>query len=85
MEKQYRVVIIGFSHMHINDVAAHFYENPRTDLVAGADTIPLVPELKEGTFTRKWNLEFCRTNFKIPKKFMRITGKCWTRKNRISR
>ena len=67
MEKQYRVVIIGFSHMHINDVAAHFYENPRTDLVAGADTIPLVPELKEGTFTRKWNLEFCRTNFKIPK------------------
>ena len=48
MEKQYRVVIIGFSHMHINDVAAHFYENPRTDLVAGADTIPLVPELKEG-------------------------------------
>ena len=56
MEKQYRVVIIGSSHMHINDVAAHFYENPRTDLVAGADTIPLVPELKEGTFTRKWNL-----------------------------
>ena len=36
--------------MHINDVAAHFYENPRTDLAAGADTVPLVPELKEGTF-----------------------------------
>ena len=28
MEKQYRVVIIGFSHMHINDVAAHFMKIP---------------------------------------------------------
>ena len=59
MEKQYRVVIIGFSHMHINDVAAHFYENPRI-----------------------WN--FAAQILKS-QKFMRITGKCWTRKNRISR
>ena len=58
MEKQYRVVIIGFSHMHINDVAAHFYENPRTDLVAGAGTGAerrnLYPEMESGILPHKF-------------------------------
>ena len=65
--KKYRVVIIGFGHMHINDVASHFYENPRTEIVACADTVPAVPELRKAPYTREWNREFCVTNFNIPK------------------
>ena len=67
--KQYRVVIIGFAHMHINDVASHFYENPRTDLVACADTVPAMPELRVAPYTRAWNKRFCMENFKIPREY----------------
>lgn len=67
MNKTYKVVIIGFGHMHINDVGAHFKENLRTDIVACADTKPLVEELKAGSYTRKWNLEFAKKNFGIKK------------------
>jgi len=65
--KTYRVAIIGFAHMHINDVASHFFENPRTDLVACADTTPAMPELRAAPYTRAWNREFCVRNFKIPR------------------
>ena len=62
---RYKVAIIGFGHVHINDVAAHFANHPRIDLRCCADTKPLVPELKEGPYTRKWNLEFAKKNFQI--------------------
>ena len=64
--KIYRVVIVGFAHMHINDVAKHFYENPATKLVACADTVPNVPELRTAPYTRSWNIKFCMENYKIP-------------------
>lgn len=64
---QYTVVIIGFAHMHINDVAACFYENPRICLAACADTVPVVPELNEGPYTRGWNLRFAQEHFGIRK------------------
>ncbi len=65
MKKSYKVVIIGFAHMHINDVAASFCKHPNMALVACADTVPARPELKNGPYTRRWNLEFCRKNFGI--------------------
>jgi len=65
MKSCYKVVIVGFAHMHINDVAASFFANPGTKIVACADTIPARPELKNGPYTRKWNLNFCKENFHI--------------------
>lgn len=65
MERKYKVVIIGFAHMHINDVAAGFYANPRIDLVACADTHPLVEEISFGPYTRTWNLNFAKEHFGI--------------------
>lgn len=67
--KTYNVVIIGFAHMHINDVAQHFYEHPATNLVACADTIPAVPELRTAPYTRTWNKSFCMENYKIPRSY----------------
>jgi len=65
MDKIYKVVIIGFAHMHINDVAAGFYENKRISLVACADTHPLVEEISFGPYTRTWNLNFAKEHFGI--------------------
>ena len=62
---KYRVVIVGFGHVHINDVAAHFAENERIDLCACADITPIVEELKFAPYTRKWNLDFCSKKFNL--------------------
>ena len=67
MEKQYKVVIIGFAHMHINDVGAHYRDHPRVDLCACADTTPVMPELREAPYTRGWNIKFAEKNFGINK------------------
>ena len=65
---QYKVVIVGFAHVHINDVAKHFYEHPRIDLAAAADVPPRVPELKPGAiYTREWNIDYCCKNYNMKK------------------
>ena len=64
-QNRYKVVITGFAHVHINDVAAHFYDHPRIHLSACADTVPLVTELKSGPYTRAWNLAFCSGRFQL--------------------
>jgi predicted dehydrogenase len=69
MDKKYKVCIIGFGHMHVNDVAAYFSENPRTDVVAVADTVPDIPELRIAPYTRGWNMDFCQKKFHIDKKY----------------
>lgn len=57
--KTYQVCIVGFAHVHINDVATHFVENPQTKIVGLADTSPLVKELKHGApYTREWNISY---------------------------
>ncbi len=64
--KQYKVALIGFGHMHINDVAAHFYEHSQIQLVACADTEPAVPEIKAGApYTRAWNKRFAVEHFGV--------------------
>ena len=67
MAKKYRVGIIGFGHMHINNVAALYAQHPQVEMVACADTVPDRPELREGPYTRAWNLKNTMTNLGIPK------------------
>ena len=68
MKDKYKVVIVGFAHVHINDVAKHFYEHPRIDLCGAADVPPHMPEMKPGAiYTREWNIDYCCKNYNIPK------------------
>lgn len=57
MDKIYRVGIIGFGHMHINNVAQLYASHPQVQFVACADTIPRTPELRTAPYTREWNRE----------------------------
>lgn len=67
--KQYRAGIIGFGHMHVNNVAALFARQPQIQWVACADTVPLVPELREGPYTRGWNQKFALRELGLPKSY----------------
>lgn len=69
MSKQYRVGVIGFAHMHINNVLALFAKHPQVTLVAGADTPPQRPELRKGPYTRQWNLEHALKDLGLPKAY----------------
>ena len=65
--KKYKVGIIGFGHMHINNVASLFGEHPQVEWVACADTTPATPELRKAAYTRQWNVEFNMEKLGIPK------------------
>ncbi len=69
MPKTYRLGVIGFAHMHINNVLALFGKHPQVELVAGADTIPARPELRIAPYTRQWNMEHALTRLGLPKKY----------------
>lgn len=64
--KTYRVGVIGFAHMHINELMRSFKELPNVEWVACADTKPAVPELVEARFTRGWNVRHAREEIGIP-------------------
>jgi predicted dehydrogenase len=55
MSKRYRVAVVGFGHMHVNNVAALFAKHPQVEMAACADTTPLNPELRVAPYTRDWN------------------------------
>ncbi len=65
--KTFRVGIIGFGHMHVNEVAVHYAENPQVKWVACADTVPFRPELKTIPYTRAWNKQHAIEDLGIPK------------------
>jgi predicted dehydrogenase len=69
MSKKYRVGIIGFAHMHINNVASLYAQHPQVELVACADTVPDKPELREAPYTRAWNIKNALTNIGVPKAY----------------
>lgn len=69
MAKKYRLGIIGFGHMHVNNVAALYGEHPQVEWVACADTKPLKPELRVAPYTRQWNQQFLMEKLGIPKKY----------------
>ncbi len=57
MTNMYRVGIIGFGHMHINNVAQLYNSHPQVEWVACADTVPLTSEVRKAPYTREWNRE----------------------------
>jgi len=69
VSKTYRVGLIGFAHMHINNVAALFAKHPQVRMVGCADTRPDRPERREGPYTRGWNLRHALTKLKVPKAY----------------
>jgi len=69
MNKKYRVGIIGFGHMHINNVAGLFAQHPQVEWVACSDTHPLVPELREAPYTRAWNMKHALHKLDVPKAY----------------
>ncbi len=65
--KKYRAGIIGFAHMHVNDVALHYAEHPQIEWVACADTKPVRAELRDAPYTRGWNMEHAMKDLGVPK------------------
>ncbi len=66
MSKKYRVGIIGVCHVHVHNVAMIFKRHPRVELVACADTTPLVLELSKAPYTRAWNRDYLVNQVGIP-------------------
>ncbi|MCL2057516.1 MAG: Gfo/Idh/MocA family oxidoreductase [Oscillospiraceae bacterium] len=63
MDKKFNIAIIGFGHMHINEVALSFHKNPNVRIAAIADTKPDVAELRSAPYTREWNLDRAHQNY----------------------
>ena len=56
-KKTYRLGVIGFAHMHVNELVAQFAALDQIDLVACADTVPRVPSLTDVEGSRRANLK----------------------------
>src|ERR687886_2421839 len=67
MPKTYRLGVIGFAHMHVNELMRVCAELPNVEWVACADTRPQQPELVEARFTRDWNKRHAHEEIGIPK------------------
>lgn len=58
-----RAAIIGFSHMHVNEVALYMSEQPDFELVGAADVASSVEAIPALRYTPAWNKENVRTNY----------------------
>jgi predicted dehydrogenase len=67
VSKTYRLGVIGFAHMHINELMRTFAEEPNVEWVACADTRPSRPELVEARFTRDWNKRHAHETIGVPR------------------
>src|SRR5215472_11206732 len=67
--KTYRLGVIGFAHMHINELMRQFGALPNVECVACADTKPRVPEVRETRNTRDWNKRHALEDICIPKAY----------------
>ena len=56
MSRRYRMGVIGFAHMHVNELVDRFAATGRCDFVAVADTVPATPSLIEVEGSRRANL-----------------------------
>ena len=52
MSKALRMGVIGFAHMHINELMRQMHDQPGVEWVACADTVPAIPEMVEAKNTR---------------------------------
>ena len=66
---KYRLGLIGFAHMHINNVGGQFAQHQDIEPVAVADTVPLTPELRDAPYTRGWNLQHALENLGFKKSY----------------
>jgi predicted dehydrogenase len=57
MDRRYRVGVIGFAHMHVNELVDRFIACGRADIVACADSLPLTPSLTTVEGSRAANLQ----------------------------
>jgi predicted dehydrogenase len=67
MAQAYRLGIIGFGHMHVNNVAQLYEAHPQVEWVACADTVPLRPEQRTAPYTRGWNQDNLVDKLDIPR------------------
>lgn len=58
-----KAVIIGFAHMHVNEVALYISEQPDFKLLAAADVDVGVEQIPELRYTAKWNLKNVKENY----------------------
>ena len=58
-----KAVIIGFSHMHVNEVAQYIHECEGFDLVAIAEAPSSIGTVPNYRYTAVWNLENVRDNY----------------------
>ena len=58
-----KAVIIGFSHMHVNEVALYISEQPNMELVAVAEVKSDVEDIPELRYTPLWNLKNVKENY----------------------
>jgi predicted dehydrogenase len=56
-DKSYRVGVIGFAHMHVNELVDRFIATGRAAIVACADTAPRTPSLTKVEGSRSANLQ----------------------------
>ncbi|MBO5059520.1 MAG: Gfo/Idh/MocA family oxidoreductase [Clostridia bacterium] len=56
-------VIIGFSHMHVNEIALYIHEQPDFELCAIADCAENTEEIPPLRYTPKWNMENVKNNY----------------------
>ncbi len=74
MARKYRLGIIGFGHMHINNVAQLYGAHPQVQWVACADTTPMRPELRPAPYTRAWNRDHLVKTLGIPRSYDNFRG-----------
>ncbi len=56
MSRRFRLGVIGFAHMHVNELVDRFAATGRCDFVAIADTVPATPSLIDVEGSRRANL-----------------------------
>lgn len=67
MSKNYRIGVIGFAHMHVNELIDDFDRLANTEWVACSDHTPQVPSLSTEPGTRKANIQRALKVTKIPR------------------
>lgn len=60
-----KAVIIGFAHMHVNEIAEYVYGQPNFNLMGCADVPAAVPEKTTARYTRTWNLKNVCSKFNV--------------------
>ncbi len=65
--KSYRLGVIGFAHMHINELIDRFAALPNVTWVACADTVPAVPSRTDVAGSRRANLRRALERTGIPR------------------